>query len=232
VDGALPAAHRLGGAHSLAQGIAHTPTLALLERASRLDRPEVQMAEPVMRLLPRFYSELSWDPRGFPWYEALDARDWTLAREAFEQARRLVAALARAGARLHAGTDVGNPFLVPGASLHEELRQLVGAGLTAEEAWVAATRAPGEFLREPGLGTIAPGAPADLVLFREDPTRDLAALATLEAVVADGRLYRRERLEAAVRATQRVYRGPVYDTVSMAIGSRRRAAALAASRAQ
>jgi hypothetical protein len=43
---------------SLAQGIAHTPTLALLDRASRMDRPDQQMAEPVMRLLPRFYSAL------------------------------------------------------------------------------------------------------------------------------------------------------------------------------
>jgi adenine deaminase len=81
----------------------------------------------------------------------------------------------------------------------------------------------------PGLGTIAPGAPADLLLFREDPTRDLAALQTLEAVVADGRLYRRETLDA-VRASQRVYRGWVYETVSMTIGTRRRNAALEASR--
>ena len=183
-------------------------------------------------LLPHFYAALSWDPRGFPWYEELDAGYWARARQAMEIARRVVAALSRAGVRIHAGTDVGNPFLVPGASPHEQLRQLVGAGLTPEEAWVATTRAPGESLHVPGLGTLAPGAPADLLLFREDPTRDLAALATLEAVVADGRLYRRGTLDDALRAAQRVYRGWVYDTVSMAIGSRRRDAALEASRAR
>jgi len=143
-----------------------------------------------------------------------------------------VPALFRAGVRIHAGTDVGNPFLVPGASLHEELRHLVGAGLTPEEAWLTATRLPGEFLREPGLGTVAAGAPADLLLFREDPTRDLAALATLEAVVAGGRLYSRETLDEALEASQRRYRGWLYDTVSMAIGTRRREAALAAARAE
>jgi adenine deaminase len=88
----------------------------------------------------------------------------------------------------------------------------------------------GGSLRVPGLGTLAPGAPADLLLFREDPTRDLGALATLEAVVADGRLYRRKTLDDALRAAQRIYRGWVYDTVSMAIGTRRRDAALEASR--
>ncbi|HLB14890.1 MAG TPA: hypothetical protein VJM14_08165, partial [Burkholderiales bacterium] len=98
---------------SLVQGIAHTPTLALIDRATRMDRVDEQMAEPVMRLLPRFYSALSWDPRGFSWYEGLDAGHWALARQATESARRVVAALACAGVRIHAGTDVGNPFLVP-----------------------------------------------------------------------------------------------------------------------
>lgn len=65
-----------------------------------------------------------------------------------------------------------NPYVVPGASLHEELHHLIDAGLTPEEALEAATVTPGKFLREPGLGTIAPGAPADLVLFREDPTQN------------------------------------------------------------
>jgi hypothetical protein len=212
------------------QGVAHTPTLVLLDRSARLDRVDEQMGEPVMGLLPRFYSALAWDPRGFPWYDALDAEQWALAGRGFENARRLVGALFRAGVRIHAGTDVGNPFVVPGASLHEELRQLVAAGMTPEDAWLAATRWPGEFLGEPDLGRVAPGAPADLVLFREDPTRDLAALATLEAVVADGRAYRREALDDALRASERAYRGWVYDTVSMAIGTRRRDAALAAAR--
>jgi cytosine/adenosine deaminase-related metal-dependent hydrolase len=212
---------------SLAKGIAYTPTLALIERGSRMDRLDEQMAEPVMRLLPRFYSALSWDPRGFSWYAEIEESDWALARAAKQSAARMVAALFRAGVRIHAGTDVGNPFLVPGASLHEELRQLVAAGLTPEEAWLTATRWPGEFLREPGLGTLEPGAPADLLLFREDPTRDLAALDTLQAVVADGRLYRRETLADALEASQRLYRGWLYDSVSMAIGTRRRNAALA-----
>lgn len=217
---------------SLAQGIAHTPTLALIERASRMDRLDEQMAEPRMRLLPRFYSALSWNPRGFPWYEAFAPADWELAREASRSAARMANTLFRAGVRIHAGTDVGNPFLVPGASLQEELYQLVGAGLTPEEAWLTATRWPGEFLREPGLGTVAPGAPADLLLFREDPTRDLAALGTLEAVVAAGRLYRREVLDDALEASERHYRGWLYDSVSMSIGTRRRDAVLEASRAE
>jgi hypothetical protein len=217
---------------SLERGIAHTPTLALFERTARLGRIDEQIGEPVMQLVPRFYPALTWDPRGFPWYQALGPEDWAAAGEAERQARRVVAALFRAGVRIHAGTDVGNPFLVPGASLHEELRRLVAAGLSPEAALLTATRWPGEFLGEPGLGRIEAGAPADLVLFREDPTRDLGALGSLAAVVADGRLYRREVLDAALAASTRHYRGWLYETVSMAIGTRRRDAALEASREQ
>src|SRR5262249_6287943 len=90
-------------------------------------------------------------------------------------------------------------------------------GFTTEEAWVAATRTAGESLREPKLGTVQEGAPADFLIFREDPTRDLAALATLEAVVAQRRLYPKEMLDQALARWRAHFEGYMYDTVSMAI---------------
>jgi cytosine/adenosine deaminase-related metal-dependent hydrolase len=66
---------------------------------------------------------------------------------------------------------------------------LHASGLSLEEVWLAATRSAGEALGIPQLGVIEAGAPADLLIFREDPTRDLRALGTLEAVVVRGRLY-------------------------------------------
>jgi cytosine/adenosine deaminase-related metal-dependent hydrolase len=215
---------------AFAQGVAFTPTLVLFDRSTRFDRVDEMLRDPLLELLPRFYGELTWDPRGVPSFEQFGPADWEAARRVEANAKRLVAALFRAGVRIHAGTDVGNPFLVPGASLQEELRHLVDAGLSPEEAWLTATRWPGEFLGEPGLGVVEPGAPADLLLFREDPTRDLDALATLEAVVADGRLYRREELDAALERARSHYRGWLYDRVSMAIGTRRRTDALRAMR--
>jgi imidazolonepropionase-like amidohydrolase len=95
------------------------------------------------------------------------------------------------------------------------LRTLVDAGFTAEDAWLAATRWAGETLRVEKLGTVQEGAPADLVIFREDPTRDLQALPTLEAVVARGRLYPRAQLDAAVARHRRYMNGRVVDAVTM-----------------
>lgn len=215
------------------RGVVHTPTLVLFDRSARMERPAELIGAPELALLPRFYGEISWDPRGTRWFESTRPDDWELARRAFANAKRLVSALFRAGVRVHAGTDVGNPFLVPGASLHEELRHLVDAGLTPEQALTAATRWPGELLASPAaLGRIAPGAPADLLLSREDPTVDLAALGSLAAVVADGRLYTRETLDAALETARDHYRGQPYERVSLAIGAQRRAAVLRAMRAE
>jgi imidazolonepropionase-like amidohydrolase len=54
-----------------------------------------------------------------------------------------------------AGTDVGNEYLFPGFSLHDELALLVGAGLTPMEALQTATRNPAAFLRTlDSVGTV------------------------------------------------------------------------------
>ena len=58
----------------------------------------------------------------------------------------MVSQLHKAGVRIHVGTDSPNPFVVPGAGFHQELRLLVEAGLTPEEVWLAATRWAGESL--------------------------------------------------------------------------------------
>jgi predicted amidohydrolase len=87
------------------------------------------------------------------------------------------------------GTGTPAVSAAPGFSIYREMTCLHAAGLSLEEVWVAATRAAGEALGVSQLGSIEVGAPADLLIFRQDPTRDLAALNTLEAVVMRGRLY-------------------------------------------
>ena len=85
-----------------------------------------------------------------------------------------------------------------------------------EGAWRAATHDAGRALGLAKLGSLAPGAPADLLVFREDPTRDLEAISTLVAVVSQGRLYRKEALDAALARYRAHFEGFPYDTLSMA----------------
>ncbi len=63
------------------------------------------------------------------------------------------------------------------------------------------------------------GAPADLLIFRQDPSVDLNNLQTLEAVVAAGRLYPREVLEEALGRWRSHFANPVYDAITMHLAS-------------
>jgi hypothetical protein len=178
---------------SRAARLRHTPTLVAFARARAIGDPRAIAADPAGALLPRHYRELLWN-----------VERNALARELATDERRLhlmleaVAALHAADVPVLAGTDAPNPLVVPGAALHEELHWLAQAGLGPEGAWRAATERAADALGRPRLGRIEAGAPADLLVFRADPSRDLGALATLEAVVAEGRLYRVSELRAAV----------------------------------
>src|SRR5712692_5186109 len=202
---------------SVEQNIAHTPTLVVTERLSRL--LDLQQAnDATARMLPRYYRELMWSPQeGFPYIRNVSPEDTQALKREMAKLKEVVRRLHQAGVRIHVGSDTPNPFVVPGASVHEELCLLADSGFTPEEVWIAATRTAGESLREPKLGTVQEEAPADFLIFREDPTRDLAALSTLEAVVAQGRLYPKEVLDQALARWRSHSEGYVYDTVSLAI---------------
>jgi hypothetical protein len=174
-------------------GIAHTPTLVVFEGQRMFVEARSRADDPPYALMPRFWREALWQPV-LPYINP----------DALPFMQALVGKLHARGVRLHAGTDPIQPFVVPGASLHRELALLVESGLSIEEALAAATWVAGESLGVPGLGRLEVGAPADLLVFAEDPTRDLAALATLEAVVADGRFYPIEALRETA-GEQRAY---------------------------
>jgi imidazolonepropionase-like amidohydrolase len=201
---------------SVAREIEHTPTLVAFTRASRLERYDERQADPDAALLPRYYRELLWNPARNPRVYDLLPGDGSTVQERVVQMKRLARRLHAAEVPIHVGTDTPNPFVVPGASLHEELALLVEAGLPLDAVWLAATRSAGRALGVPQLGTLEVGAPADLLVFREDPTRDLAALATLEAVIADGRLYRKRDLDAAIARQLAHLEGFPYEAVTMA----------------
>ena len=89
----------------------------------------------------------------------------------------MVGALHDAGARLLAGTDSGIGYTDAGTSLHDELADLVGAGLTPYEAIRAATSGAAEFLgAQDDIGTISAGKRADLLVVAGNPLADVAAL--------------------------------------------------------
>ena len=199
-------------------GIAHTPTLVVIDRLRATQDYAALREAPEVQLLPRFYRDVIWSPRqGLPILRRLEPEDFEVLQEVSQRSQRLVKRLHAADVPVFVGTDTLNPFVVPGASLWRELRLFVQAGLTPEQALAAATSAPGAFLRLPGLGRVQPGAPADLLVLRQDPTQSLDALGSLEAVVADGRLYTRAQLDAQLARYRRHSESAIFDAVSVVL---------------
>ncbi|KOG51182.1 amidohydrolase [Streptomyces griseoflavus] len=115
----------------------------------------------------------------------------------FRHALSSVARLHRAGVPVLAGTDANHRPgracpVVHGAGLHAELALLVEAGLTPAEALTAATSAPAAHFGLGDRGVIAPGRRADLVLVTGDPTTDITATRSIEAVWRGGVRFDRE----------------------------------------
>jgi imidazolonepropionase-like amidohydrolase len=94
----------------------------------------------------------------------------------------LVAAAAEAGVLVLAGTDS-----LPHGRILDEVRALAAAGLRPHDAIAAASWSAREYLGLPGL---VPGAPADAVVYEQDPRTDLDQLAAPAAVVLRGRRVR------------------------------------------
>ena len=111
--------------------------------------------------------------------------------------KKLVKALHDAGARLLLGTDCGNPFVVPGFSVHLELRNFVDAGLSPFEAIRAGTSGAAEFMNAGAeFGTVAAGSRADLILVEGNPLEDVLNVDKRAGVMVRGKWYSRAELQS------------------------------------
>jgi imidazolonepropionase-like amidohydrolase len=162
-----------------ARGVAVITTLSVLDGFPGPDGVMPLLAQPRLaaRLSPRWRRVLErqarrWMPPGAP--DGAAQRHNTMA-------------LLESGARILAGTDVPNPGLVFGASLHRELQHLTRAGLRPSEALGAATSAPADVFGLTDRGRIAPGQRADLLLVDGDPTTDITATQAVREVWVLGR---------------------------------------------
>ena len=95
---------------------------------------------------------------------------------------QLVAAAAEAGVKVLAGTDS-----VPHGRISDEVRAMAGAGVRPHDALAAASWGARAYLGLPGL---EPGAPADAVVYAEDPRLELNQLDSPIAVILRGRCVR------------------------------------------
>jgi imidazolonepropionase-like amidohydrolase len=158
-----------------------------------------------------------------PTYSPVHRRTWSPARNRYASRwkpemviplrrqltfqRGLVRQLDSAGALILLGTDTGNNFVLPGRSVHDELLQLVLAGLTPARALRTATVNAAAFLGMTGQwGTVAVGARADLVLVGGDPLRDISNSRLILGMMQGGDWHPRHELDSWVERVRAGYR--------------------------
>lgn len=181
---------RAAAVRSRESGVWNCVTLVVMDKFLPADAIEAEFERPYLRAVhPMTRGQWrSMAPMRAPLAE--------VAREGRAGRLRMTRELHEAGARLVLGTDSGNPFVVAGVAVHEELGNLVEAGLSPFEALAAATRDAAACLgAEDEFGTLAPGLRADLVLLEENPLEDVARADRRIGVMVRGRWLPDEELQ-------------------------------------
>jgi len=174
------------------------PTLITFKKWLPADQSAAELEREWMRFVPPERVEM-WR-RGMP-------EDWSTAAAAGNTARaELTAALADAGVGILLGTDAGNLWVAAGFSVHQELAELVSAGLSPYQALSAATRLPAEALRDADeFGAVLPGLRADLLLVEASPMDDVGNAVRRVGVMVRGRWYEEQTLQARLAELARSY---------------------------
>lgn len=192
-------AERLAGVAAAvrAAGSWNCPTLVVLQKWQQGDEARALLARPEMRYVSPFL-RAAWEPGSPSNYLArLPAATTAAARRSVPAMQRAVRALRDAGGGILLGTDMGNPCVVAGFAVHEELVNLVAAGLTPFEALRAGTADAARCMgAEEDWGTLVPGRRADLILLEANPLEDVRNAARRVGVVLHGRWFPAEELAA------------------------------------
>ncbi len=171
-----------------------TPTMTVLRNIAFLDEPQFR-DDPRLKYLPTGVKarwERSAESRSKFW----KPDDYDISKQMYQKQMELVGMLHRADVPLLAGSDVLNPYCLPGFSLHDELGLLVEAGLTPMAALQTATLNPAQFLgREQEFGTVQASKLADFVLLNANPLESIDHIKMIHAVVTNGRLLDRAALD-------------------------------------
>ena len=144
------------------------------------------LARPEMRFMPRAVRQ-GWGPATNPYTARLGKESYPGILARYQLLEKLVRAFQAEGVRLLIGTDAMNTGVVPGFSTHDEMGELVAAGLTPFEALRAATANAAEFLATTDQrGVVAAGQNADLVLLDANPLESIANSRRIAGVMLRG----------------------------------------------
>jgi hypothetical protein len=153
------------------------------------------LARPEMRYLPEAVRTV-WGPARNPYTQRFGPAHAPGIFRRLELLKKLTSQFDSAGVGLLLGTDGFNTGTVPGWSAHDELDELVDAGLSPYHALRAATANANAFLgATPCIGMVRTGCVADLLLLEANPLQDVRNARRATGVMLRGRWLSREALD-------------------------------------
>ncbi len=128
----------------------------------------------------------------------LNKEETKIAKEAFQKMKEFIKILSENQVKIIAGSDSPNPSIVPGFSLHEELKLLIEAGLSPLQALESTTSVAAQALGKNDIGVIKPDAYANLLLINGNPIKNIEEINQIKAVILKGKLFKKEDLAEKV----------------------------------
>jgi imidazolonepropionase-like amidohydrolase len=165
----------------------------------KLYEPEQFLSKPENRYLPRKYLAAVRQGREKHQMQFRGGEDFAPFKRTID--RILLKYLKEAKVLFVLGTDAGTGWmgLVPGFSIHDELRILTENGFTPYEAIKTGTVNAAIVVEEMNgngdFGTIEIGKRADLILVEDNPLEDVANIKNILGVMASGRWYNKTMLQ-------------------------------------
>jgi len=177
---------------------------------SKLKTVPIEYANPALiegsDAIPGF--KIGWLP-GFNQFEAANdiSEDEYKRDDIFWRAREtahhiLLKAMVKRDVNIVAGTDSGGFVIVPGFSLHKELKSLNLGGMSPAQALATATKNPAQLMNSNG-GIIEAGRRADILILNENPLIEISNTRTINTVILNGRVFKRDQLDAMLTAVKR-----------------------------
>jgi imidazolonepropionase-like amidohydrolase len=171
----------------------------------KLFAPETFLSRPEIRYMPQDY--LTKFNQGAEKHQMQLQGIEDLAPYKYEMDIFLLKELHQAGIPLLLSTDAGTATMgiVPGFSIHDELRILIENGFTPYEAIAAGTvnasRVVEVMTGEDTFGSIEVGKRADLVLLNGNPLEDVRNIKNILGVMAAGRWYSDQTLQNMIEVS-------------------------------
>lgn len=182
-------------------GVPVSTTLFLDELiVQKLNHPAEFLNRPEIKLMPRAYLNDFHQGREKHQIQFKGGYDFTPFKRNLDLA--LLWALKEKGVPVLLATDTGTGRMgiVPGYTIHDELKVLVENGYTPYEALasgtIGASRAMARITGRDEFGVIAPGKRADLLLVGGNPLDDVTRAKDIKGVMASGRWYDAEFVQS------------------------------------